>query len=56
MIMKLDDGQIDDVMEYDELKWNISGWNAIDGRESDINAALHPTYIEGYTYTTLNKK
>ena len=60
MIMKLDDSKIDDMMtiENDEypLQWKECGWQCDTEHTSDLNAALYPTYIKGYTYTTLDKK
>lgn len=61
MIMKLDDSKIDDMMAIDDnneypLQWLKTGWDADNKHESDINAALEPIYIKGYTYTTLGKK
>lgn len=65
MIMKLDENIIDDLLsdEHNELThWGDctenpgDGWGGSDGTNPDINSALYPVYIEGYTYGTLTKK
>lgn len=64
MIMKLDDQQIESQFPaaaagegvYNNLNhWPTTGWGGTDGTHKDINAALKPTYISGYTYNTISK-
>ena len=61
MIMKLDDKQIEkqfpeaapgEGTENSLNHWPTTGWNQ---NNTDINAALKPTYISGYTYNTITK-
>ena len=58
MIMKLDDNLIETILDSED---NINGlnhwprgygWNE---SNKDVNSAMKPTYIKGYTYGTLNK-
>lgn len=64
MIMKLDESLIDDLLsdDHNELThWGDcnanpgDGWGGEDGTNSNINSALYPVYVEGYTYGTLTK-
>lgn len=58
MLMKLDDGIIDDVLDTAEGHNRINHWNSNVGWQSslpDSNSALAPTYIKGYEYNTITK-
>lgn len=55
MIMKFDDNLIEDIMESSHplTHWsNNGGWST---SNPDVNSALKPIYIEGYTYNTISK-
>ena len=59
MLMKLDDSIVESKLEYLEEQpglnslthWPNTGWQA----GTNINTALKPTYIKGYTYGTLTR-
>lgn len=62
MIMKLDESTIEDVLGVDNnghnklTHWaNGGGWNNVN-ELSDVNTALKPTYIQGYTYGTIDRR
>ena len=60
MVMKLDDAIIesklanisDEILHNSLTHWPVTGWDVY---ESNINDAMKPTYIEGYTYGTLQR-
>lgn len=60
MIMKLDDSIIEEILDADDAGHNQMthwaggvGWLATN---PDVNSALKPTYIKGYTYNTINRR
>ena len=59
MIMKLDDNLIDEILEANENGHNeLTHWAGGTGwltSNPDVNSALKPTYISGYTYGTINR-
>lgn len=59
MIMKMDDKNVDEVLGLDDnghnqlLHWaNNGGWLP---SNSNVNSSLKPTYIEGYTYGSVDR-
>ena len=58
MIMKLDDNLIERVLDLEDGHNRLTHWAGGVGwlpENTDMNSALMPTYIEGYTYGQLNK-
>ena len=60
MIMKLDDSIIEEVLDVDDAGHNqLTHWAGGVGwlaTNPDVNSALKPTYIKGYTYNTINRR
>ena len=61
MIMKLNDGMIDELMENTTIDNNNRlsngiAFNSRVGWNGDKNTALKPTYLNGYEYNTINRQ
>ena len=58
MVMKLDDASIEEILDMSEGHNELThwaggvGWSA---SNADVNSALKPTYIQGYTYGTITR-
>jgi hypothetical protein len=59
MIMKLDDAIIEDVLDITDGHNQLNHWASNVGwtpANLDVNSALMPTYIKGYTYGTIDRR
>lgn len=58
MIMKFDDAILEDVLDKSEGHNQLTHWAGGVGwlgSNADVNSALKPTYIQGYTYGTITR-
>ena len=58
MVMKLDDASIEEILDMSEGHNELTHWAGGVGwlaSNADVNSALKPTYIQGYTYGTITR-